>query len=433
MESDIDFIINSFKEKKINIVLLSHNKTYDKYIFEKETDDKNVNTLNYVEFKLKNETKNYQNYDLSKDEIDILFNIIKEDLLECKNNPTLIICSEYFFSRAPLLPNQRNHIISKINDIINENKYFLFLVNFLHKLDDSLNEKEVSDLKEYLNPIDVNSNIFYYNPNPNHIDLLSNNSDIWFTNESYFIFNKKIIFTVKKQSFHSEMLLDKEQNFSLGFGAKITKLKESDSEYKLFKYFDSIMDIEICLDIQNSFNYHRKEFMSKDIGGFNYEMKNNIKEKRKIFEKLNIQDFSTKDFYIIQSDSTNLNDILHMIPNGKFVIQADPYASGIFKMNYSEAFKNKLNEFANYKEIFISSIFSRTKEICSNKLIDKSRQIIEKERVLKDFDNYYENDIISLFKKNFYNIIEKISPIKTKCFTVKEKKLIILIYNFNNN
>ena len=83
MENDIDFIINSFKEKKINIVLLSHNKTYDKYIFEKETDDKNVNTLNYVEFKLKNETKNYQNYDLSKDEIDILFNIIKEDLLEC--------------------------------------------------------------------------------------------------------------------------------------------------------------------------------------------------------------------------------------------------------------------------------------------------------------------------------------------------------------
>ena len=77
-------------------------------------------------------------------------------------------------------------------------------------------------MKEYLNPIDVNSNIFYYNPNPNHIDLLSNNSDIWFTNESYFIFNKKIIFTVKKQSFHSEMLLDKEQNFSLGFGAKIT-------------------------------------------------------------------------------------------------------------------------------------------------------------------------------------------------------------------
>ena len=122
-----------------------------------------------------------------------------------------------------------------------------------------------------------------------------------------------------------------------------------------------------------------------------------------------------------------------MIPNGKFVIQADPYASGIFKMNYSEAFKNKLNEFANYKEIFISSILSRTKEICSNKLIDKSRQIIEKERVLKDFDNYYENDIISLFKKNFYNIIEKISPIKAKCFTVKEKKLIILIYNFNNN
>ena len=80
---------------------------------------------------------------------------------------------------------------------------------------------------------------------------------------------------------------------------------------------DLIWDIEICLNIQNCYNYHRKEFLNNNILSFVKNIQKLIIEKRKI---LSVQNINSKDFYIIQSDSTCLNDLLYIFPNNKYII-----------------------------------------------------------------------------------------------------------------
>ena len=121
----------------------------------------------------------------------------------------------------------------------------------------------------------------------------------------------------------------------------------------------SKIDIEICRDIQKEYNYHRKDFMSNNIMGFNYKVKEQIKEKRELFKETDTN-FSSKEFYIIQSNSTYINICLHIFDNGKIIIQADPYASGIFKINHEKHFEEKVRIYKDNKKEFMEQLFTKT-------------------------------------------------------------------------
>ena len=76
-------------------------------------------------------------------------------------------------------------------------------MNFLYKLDKPLNSSEKEDLKNYLSVI--NSDVKPFNLFPPKIILIHDNIDIWFTNESVMIYNEKIIFSQKKQTYSNKM------------------------------------------------------------------------------------------------------------------------------------------------------------------------------------------------------------------------------------
>ena len=226
-DDTISRIINSFKNKKIIIVLISRCKKCGNYNIDFST-PKNTNmeyiqyTLFYYESKL----------DLLYEEIQNIFQSIKDKIKQFKEKTLLLIFNEFFFSFKPLTVNDRNNIIKLLFKIFVDFDSILFLVNFLHELDSPLCQNEINLLKKYLEPIDNFSNVFGINPNKGREDLINNASKKWYSNESLLLFNNKIIFSYKKQTYHKEMHLDG-NNFSLGFGQKETKLNPEEYEYKL--------------------------------------------------------------------------------------------------------------------------------------------------------------------------------------------------------
>ena len=60
----------------------------------------------------------------------------------------------------------------------------------------------------------------------------------------------------------------------------------------------------------------------------------------------------------------------------------------------------------------MEQLFTKTNEISKNIGIDKNRQNIEAARLEKQYNDFYEEEIQELYEKNFYNIIEKLSPLK---------------------
>ena len=121
-----------------------------------------------------------------------------------------------------------------------------------------------------------------------------------------------------------------------------------------------------------------------------------------------------------------------MFDNGKIIIQADPYASGIFKINHEKHFEEKVRIYKDNKKEFMEQLFTKTNEISKNIGIDKNRQNIEAARMEKQYNDFYEEEIQELYEKNFYNIIEKISPLKVSNYKEGNKNILMLIYFLKN-
>lgn len=146
MEIDINYIINSFKEKDIIIATICQNKNYLTYDFVKGNDVEIITEgekgeEKYIKFNLKASLK--QPHSLELEEVKEIFTIIKKELNQFNDKTVLIIFNEFFFSRKPLLP--------ETNETFRDNTFTLFLLNFLYKLDYKLNDNEIKNLNNYLN------------------------------------------------------------------------------------------------------------------------------------------------------------------------------------------------------------------------------------------------------------------------------------------
>ena len=220
-------------------------------------------------------------------------------------------------------------------------------------------------------------------------------------------------------------------NFSLGFGQKETKLNPEEYEYKLYEYLDSFLDIEICLDAQKAYSFYRKDFMNNNISFFSDNIKKRIIEKREIYNKVKIPDYENKELFIIQSDSTNINTILHTFPNNKYVIQIDSKTAGIFKINYSEELIKRIKEIKVLKEKVISNLNLETDNIIKEYSFNDKAQKRENERIKNTISEYYDDEINDIISKNFYNVIDRINPIKSDFFELKEKKFMVSVFTLD--
>jgi len=423
----INFIIDSFKVKDIIIILISYkiDKPYFIMDFQKSDDDSYI--LNHL---LNSKNIDYKEK-LNDQQLKDIFKLLKIEINKYKNRVTFIIFNEYFFSRCPISENNRNKIIDLLYEEVNDNENeLLFLLNFLYNLNNPLNNEEIDELKIYLT--DIKSDTMLFKSRQSSIKLVKDNIHSWITNESILVYNKKIIFSQKKQVYFNEVN-ELKNNFSLGFGDKETNLQKNDLEYDLFTHLDSILNIDICLDIQNKYSSQRKKFMTENISYLSSKDQEIINKKRALFKRHNTgENYKNKEFYIIQSNTTNINETLNQFPNNKIIIQVDPLSSGIFKTNYTKGFDKKREELNKRIDAFYENLWNKNKEFIDKENINKDKQEIEFHRTKKNADEVYDILINNLYQSNFYNIIELIKPDNTISYSDNEIKLEILINDLKN-
>ena len=424
----INSVIKAFQKKEIIIILLSY-----------QIPTNSINVLfqqNLPAEIIHNEflciKESIWNQKLNDEQIIKIIELLKKEIKNYCGRVILIIFSEYFFGRYPLNESERNDIIKKFTNfaVDNNDNEILFLMNFLYKLDKPLTDSEKEDLKIYLSVI--NSDVKLFNLFPTKIILIHDNINIWFTNESLMIYNEKIIFSRKKQAYSNEMN-NLKSNFSLGFGGKQTRLTEKDPEYELYKYLNEFINIDICLDIQHKYSFNREKFMNNSISYLNKDDREKIEKIRLLFENnYNGKNYDKRDYYIIQSNTTNINENLKQFPNKKIIIQVDPKSSGIFQINYSKGFDFKINDLRKRIKTFRDALIFKNEEFTKNLSINKNSQEIELSRTLNKADEQYDILIDDLFESNFYNIIELVKPDNTIIETIDNIKLVILEHDLKN-
>jgi hypothetical protein len=274
----INFIINSFKEKKIIIILISYQ--FDKNNITIEFKQKYEHSV--IQNKLKKIENLFFNQRLDDNQLSKICEILYKEIKNHNKRKFFIIFREYFFSRTPISESERNTIITFLTSQPNNDNELLFLMNFLYQIKEPLKNEEKEDLKIYLSEISCDNKLFKLNVSKNN-NIIQDDTDIWFTNESFLVYNTKIIFSQKKQAYCGELSKLK-FNFSLGFGGKQTKLNSNDPEYKLYQYLDSDINIDICLDLQNEYSFKRKKFMNESISYLS-ESDQEIIKKKEIFSK----------------------------------------------------------------------------------------------------------------------------------------------------
>ena len=161
IKEKVDFIISSFKNKNIIIILVSH-QFKDKFF---EIEFTQAANHSFIQNKL-NKNIALKTRKIGAENLSKINEILKNELNKYSKRVIFLIFHEYFFSRAGINESERNEIIKQINaEIGNINgNYILFLLNFLYLLEKPLNEEEINELKIYLADIDNNSKIFNLKP-----------------------------------------------------------------------------------------------------------------------------------------------------------------------------------------------------------------------------------------------------------------------------
>ena len=173
--------------------------------------------------------------------------------------------------------------------------------------------------------------------------------------------------------------------------------------------------------------------MTENISYLPHEDQEIINKKRALFKKhITGENYKNKEFYIIQSNTTNINESLNQFPNNKIIIQVDPLSSGIFKTNYTKGFDMKKDEFNYQINKFYENLWNKNKEFIDKENSNREKQEIGFHRTKKNADEVYDILINNLYQSNFYNIIELVNPDNTITYSDNEIKLEILINDLKN-
>ena len=213
----------------------------------------------------------------------------------------------------------------------------------------------------------------------------------YYSNETFIFMNSKILFTYKKSTYYEELierLLD--YNYVIGFG-QYEKYEDLSSEMNnISELLKKNITIDICKDIQNEL---------KSINFENYVIKQDeyeFLELKKILK--GTQNYSNKKLIIIQSNYTNLYNVIYQFPEDIIISKSDPVQEIVCKIK-----KCDIEHINILKSYFLEEI---------KKFNDPNAYSIEFRKRLKNFyetkknliESYNSHKIISEFKKEMFDI-----------------------------
>ena len=359
---------------------------------------KNIKFLLIDKIFIKSHFDNLDKEKMNKLDIKSLFNKIREiiKLIEI-DNIIFVVFYEYFFNRNVLSYEQKDNIINTLIKIMSDINNAFFLLPFLYENKSGPDEEELKDIINYCADVDVD-----YRKHPSVFWKVTDYANYekektkWFSNEVFVIFNGNIILSHKKGSYCNEVMKEvfKKYNFYYGIGKnKILATNEGDK--KIADIFEKYIYIGICKEVVDEIDYIKYYFNKFDSNILCKDLKKIVENKQQLFKKLNGQLYRDKTYFIIISNTMNLNKIIHTFPDGSIVIQSDPNNSQVLEIQYSQNIISKL------EKMNFSKDFSEEKDI------NIFREIIE---------------------RNLFNVTKKIN-----CVNVTNYENLYLIEMFNIN
>ena len=276
--------------------------------------------------------------EMSEEDIKQVFIELK-NVIKNENDLILIVFQEFFFSYHKVINNYNTNIISEeCEKITEENKNVILFINICHEISkEKLPNNYINNLKTYLEPItDNDSKDIWRISSHSFNSLFKNNRQLFFSNETFVIMRKNVLYSYKKSSYYYELINIENYNYVMGFGQDEINLQLNKELFDIAKLLSNEISIEICFDFQKNIKTKKFENLilnDKDI--YTYSQINNLQKIR-----INIQDYSKKRIIIIMSNSTNIYYQLDILPNNVVICKCDPIQELVFTLND----KNEIEE-----------------------------------------------------------------------------------------
>ena len=258
----------------------------------------------------------------------------------------IILFYEYFFSRKPILYKAKETLISKIKNVSKNFNNTLFFVPIFYQLENEPDEEYIENIINYNNCIITEDHPFA-NWDVNYFFIqITKNKKNWIANEVLVIFEEEVILSHKKAVFFYEIVskeLLETFNYDFGFGLN-NIITNNNNVIELAKIVDKYVSIQICKECQNELLFLRKYFMKFDEEKLYGDNKKYFIEKKKLFQKLEMPKDMEKNIYLIFSNSTTIENILHTFKENSIIAQIDPFSNGLFTIKYNEVVKAKIKE-----------------------------------------------------------------------------------------
>ena len=279
---------------------------------------------------------------MDKSDIERVFEGIKEKFIN-KKNLNFLIFNEFFFSYHQLISNENFELIIDLSkNLTKKYQNLVIIINLLHEIDPNSFDmnKYLSDCETYFTEIsDKESNIIWNISSKKFERIFKKNNNNYYSNETFVIMRNNILYKYKKSSYYEELKNKSDYNYIIGFGTDEINNKLEDELFQIAKILSENISIEICYDLQNNIKSKSFDNIVEEIPG--------IKELKKLREK--VENYNKKQLIIIQSNTTNIYEQLHVFPLKKVISKCDPIQQLVFTLNNKE----------NIEEITNSEIYNR--------------------------------------------------------------------------
>lgn len=252
-----------------------------------------------------------------------------------------------FFLKSLLIEYEDyNHFLKQICDRSREHNHAIYCVNFLHLMNGDIPEKEKRNLRVYTHSIDgiKGSRVFLWNLMSSRQYQFSNDITRWFANESIMILNGIPLLSYRKSSYYREDDdLIKRANYYHGFG--VDEICDGlDKDHKRFaeNLRKDTCCMATCWDIQKHIRAWRRDLLNIDISFAAERIVQDVCALRQVLEQYP----TSLDQYklcIIQSNFTNLNEVIDDFPSGMVVVQSDPNSPSVIKIQYPQDIIDKIS------------------------------------------------------------------------------------------
>ena len=217
-----------------------------------------------------------------------LKNVIKNE-----NDLLLIIFQEFFFSYHKIINTSNMDIISEeCHKITEENNNVIIFINLCHEISkEKVPDNYMNNLKTYIDPItDNDSKDIWRISSHSFNSLFKDNIDRFFSNETFVIMRKSLLYSYKKSSYYYELSKMDNYNYLIGFGQDEINLKLSKELLDIARLLSKEISIEICFDFQKNIKVKKFEkLILDDNDTYTYSQIEKLQNIRK-----NIQDYSEK-------------------------------------------------------------------------------------------------------------------------------------------